>query len=126
MKRSWIGLTLLLVLLAAGLLTTWAMGRIHQPIAQDLEQAADRALAGDWSSAEAFSRQAVTGWEKWAHFRACLADHSPVEEIDAGIAQLRVYGIARDEVSFAAVCAELAKKIDAVGDAHGLVWWNML
>jgi len=126
MKRSWIGLLLLLFLLAGGLMATRAMARIHQPIAQDLDRAADHVLSGDWDRAEALSRRAMASWEASAHFRACLADHSPVEEIDAEMAQLRVYGSVRDQAAFAASCVELAKKIDAVGDAHGLFWWNML
>ena len=36
MKRSWFGLGLLAVLLAGGLLVTWAMERIHEPVARDL------------------------------------------------------------------------------------------
>lgn len=126
MKRSWIGLVLLLVLLTAGLLTTWAMARIHEPIARNLEQAAQCVILGDWVNADKFSREARDSWEKWAHFRTCLADHSPVEEIDAGFGALEVYKTAQENVAFAASCMELARKIEAVGEAHGLLWWNVL
>lgn len=126
MKRCWIGLGLLLVLLAAGVAVTWAMDSIHDPIAEDLNQAAECILLGDWDSAERFFLQARGEWEKWENFRACFADHNPVEEIGANLAMAEIYRAAREDVAFAAACAEAAEKIEAVGDAHGLFWWNVL
>lgn len=126
MKRSWIGLALLLVLLISGLLVTWAMDAIHDPISDALERAAAQLMLGDWESADQTFRAAKSSWEKWAHFRTCFADHSPVEEIDAGFAELEVYCTARENVAFAAACAKLSKQVAAVGEAHGLVWWNIL
>lgn len=126
MKRSWIGLGMLLVLLAAALLTTWAMDELHDPIADDLEQAAEYALLEDWDNAFVFYNRAVGKWEKWEHFRACFADHTPIEEISAALAELQIYAIARENAAFAAACAETAEKVEAVGEAHGLVWWNVL
>ena len=126
MKRSWFGFGILLVLLIAALLTTWAMDEIHEPIAGDLEQAAEFALLDDWENAELFYSRAAEKWEKWEHLRACFADHTPVEEISAELAELEIYGIARENAAFAAACAETAEKGEAVGEAHGLVWWNIL
>lgn len=125
MKRSWIGLGLLLVLLAISLLVTWGMDRIHDPIAGALEQAAAETLQGDWENAGRLFDNARGSWEKWAHFRTCFADHSPVEEIDADFASLGVYRTAREDADFAAGCMELSEKVAAVGEAHGLVWWNI-
>lgn len=124
MKRSWIGLIVLLVLLACSLLVTWAMDTIHDPIAEDLEQAAECALLGDWGNANRFCRRAAEAWEEWNHFRSCFADHTPVEEIQAELSAIEVYRAAQENVAFAAACAETAEKIEAVGDAHGLLWWN--
>ena len=126
MTRSWIGLILLLVLLAGGLLTTWAMSRLHEPVEADLKQAAECAILGDWVNADKFFSQARIRWEKWEHFRASFADHTPVEEIDSKFAMLEVYCVAQEDVAFAAGCCELARLTAAVGEAHGLVWWNML
>ena len=53
MKRSWIGLGLLLALLLASGLVTRLMDRMHQPIADHLEQAAALALEGHWEQADA-------------------------------------------------------------------------
>lgn len=126
MKRSWIGLGLLLALLTVGLLTTWSMGRIHEPVSAELEQASEFALLNDWTNAEESFRHARTEWEKWAHFRTCFADHTPVEDIDALFAQLQIYSATHENAAFAAGCMELSEKVSAIGEAHGLVWWNVL
>lgn len=125
MKRSWIGLGLLLTILAASLLVTWAMARIHDPIAEDLLSAGNCALSGDWKTAEQLSQTAEDNWENHETFRACFADHGPMEEIDACFAQLEVYAARREETAFAASCGEIARKVQAIGEAHGLVWKNL-
>lgn len=125
MKRCWIGAIFLLVLLAASLATTWGMERIHSPIEQDLYQAAECAMLEDWENSTLFFRRARDAWEKWDHLRAGLADHTPVEEISAGFQGLEVYWAAQEKVDFAAHCRQAARKTAAVGEAHGLGWWNI-
>lgn len=126
MKRVWIGAAFLLVLLVLGLGATWAMEAIHRPIGEDLDRAAVCAVRQDWEKADHFYRQATERWKKWEHFRGCLADHTPIEEVAAGFRAAEVYRAAREDTDFAARCRELAKKVAAVGEAHGLGWWNVL
>lgn len=126
MKRSWIGAGMLVVILAAALLVTWGMDRCHDPIARDLDSAAKYALSGDWDQAKALAKNADEVWKNNRNFSACFADHGPMEEIDADFAQLEVYAHSREEVAFAATAAALSQKVQAMGEAHGLVWWNVL
>lgn len=126
MRRSWIGFFLLLVLLLLGLFATRKMQAIHEPIAVQLQQAAYWSSLEDWETAEAFFQRAEKNWKKSERFRACLADHNPIEDIDAAFAMLEVYCAAEEETAFEGACRELARKVAAVGEAHGLVWWNLL
>lgn len=126
MKRCWFGVGLLIVLLAVSLAVTWGMETIHRPIARQLEQAAICARQGDWDKAEQLSRQAEAGWEAWAHFRACFADHTPTEEVSAELAAMAQNRLERETGEFSASCARASKMVQAVGDAHGLNWWNLL
>lgn len=126
MKRCWFGAILLLILLAVGLLATWGMNAWHDPISDDLERAAEAALDEEWHRAEQLTARARKRWEKHWNFSAAFADHEPMEEIDAAFAQLEIYSQARDQVSLAAACAALARQVEAMGDAHGLTWWNLL
>ena len=36
-----------------------------------------------------------------------------------------VYAAAREETDFAAGCAALSRKVEAMGQAHGASWWNL-
>jgi hypothetical protein len=49
-----------------------------------------------------------------------------MEEIDSQFAQLNVYAGAGERLSFAAICAQLASALEAMGDAHALNWWNLM
>lgn len=126
MKRSWIGLFLLIFLLAGAFLTSLAMEKLHTKNAEILERASQCALEGNWAGAAFLTAQAEHHWEKWELFRAALADHTPSEEVDALFASLEVYGSVRDKVAFSALCRELAQKVEAIGKAHSLELHNIL
>lgn len=126
MKRSWAGFALLMAMLLGGILVTRKMGRIHDPIETQLQQAARCALENNWEQAESLFQQAEESWEKMEHFRSCFADHNPVEEIDGNFEMLEVFCSTREQIAFAGGCRELARKVAAVGEAHELVWWNLL
>ena len=125
MKRSRMGLALLLVLLMGSIAVTRAMERIHSPMEQELNLAARYAMAGDWNNAGALFRQVRDSWKKWEHFRACFADHSPMEEIDGLFAEMEIFAAAEEQVHFAATCAALSERMEAMADAHSLGWWNL-
>lgn len=125
MKRCVFGWVLLAVLLAGSLLVTWAMQRGHEPIARELEQAAEQAVSGNWEEARRLAERAQEDWEDIHPFTACFADHGPMEEIGDIFAQLEVYKKIGGHKDFAAACAELAEKMQAMSDAHGLQWWNL-
>ena len=126
MKRSWIGFILLLVLLLGCVLVTMAMCRIHDPIEAQLLQAAQSAMEENWDKAGDCFRSAQENWVEKEHFRTCFADHTPVEEIDADFEMLKVCCAAEEVVSFSGGCRRLARQVAAVGEAHELVWWNLL
>ena len=126
MKRSWIGFALLVFLLLGSILSAGSMVRIHEPIAETLKQAARWAMAGNWEQADSCFRAAEAHWQESEHLRSCFADHTPVEEIDGDFELLTVCCAARETVSFAGGCLQLARQVAAVGEAHELVWWNLL
>lgn len=126
MKRSKFGLWLLIGLLIVGIVCTWAIIRCNEPIVQMVRQAGDAALREDWETAETRMKEAKDLWERQFPFCAALADHEPMEVINGLFAQLEVYAKSRDPQNFAAVCAQLSQDTKAMGEAHGLNWWNLL
>ena len=109
MKRLWVGILLLLVLLAGTLAVTVAMDRIYAPMAEAL-------VAGDLEAAE-------ERYQRWRQLTAAFADHGPMEEMDALFARAEVCG---DEQERRALCAELAQRAKAMSNAHSPTWWNLL
>ena len=126
MKRSWIGFFMLVELLLGSLWSARTMVTIHEPIEGKLKQAAQLSMDGNWDQAATLFQEAGKDWERWEHIRTCFADHNPVEEIDADFQLLKVCCAAREMISFSGGCLQLARQVAAVGEAHELVWWNLL
>ena len=126
MKRSKIGLWLLLVLLAGGILSSWGMVRLTEPLGQTMEAASQAALRSDWENAQTLALQARESWEKNWNLCAVFADHTPMENINGLFAQLEIYARSGDAQNFAAVCAQLSEDTKAIGEAHSFTWWNLL
>ena len=126
MKRGWIGVGLLTVILILGLLTSTWMGKTHNRIAAELDRAAGFAMAENWDQAAVYAQKAKNHWQQHWHFSAAFADHEPMENIDGMLAQLTALASARDRVTFAALCAQLSRQMEAMGEAHSPNWWNFL
>lgn len=126
MKRCWLGVGILLVLLLASLWVTAAMGDIHEPISVTMKSAGEAALAGDWERAEALATDARTIWYQNRPFTASVADHAPMDEIDALFARLSVAAGQGDASAFSDICARLNVLLHAMAEGHQALWWNVL
>ncbi len=126
MKRMWIGISLLLVVLLIGIGLTAAFSALHQPLAEKMEQASRAALAEDWEKAETLVEEASAQWERIRHFTAAVADHEPMEEMSSLLAELQVLLTLREKEAFATGCARLAKLAEAMAESQAVVWWNLL
>ena len=126
MKRLWIGILLMAILLGLGIGSTAAMDRIHTPIAQQLEDAAAAALEGHWLEAHILLAGAKSRWEKYWDFVACITDHESMEEADALFARLDILEQAQQTVAFSAGCSELAAKFEAMADMQDFSLRNLV
>ena len=123
MKRIWLGIGLLLLLMAIGQGVSWKMDHLHETTCLQLRQAVE---ATQWEKATALGHAAQTQWEAHRRFTASLADHQEVDQIDALFAQLEVYRTQGDTLSHASTCAHLEEAITALQETHRLTWWNLL
>lgn len=126
MKRLWIGVGFLIGMLALGIFLTLRFDRIHTPLSEDLQEAAELAMAQDWEKATALTRQARADWSRYRKFIAAVADHEPLEKMEYLLDQLEVYGQTRRTADFSAICVELAALADAMLESQSLSWWNFL
>lgn len=125
-RRFWYGLGILVVFLAGGLWAAWGMETMHRPVTRQLEQAAQVALDGDLHRGNLLAEQAEKIWQTRRGLTAAMADHAPMEEIDSLFAQVKMYAKNGNTAEFAAYCSRIAKLVEAVGEAHGLNWQNLL
>ena len=126
MGRGWFGLGILIFFLALGIVTAGAMENAHTPTQKLLQQAADMALEGNFHDAIPLAMEAKGRWERHWNGTASVADHSPMDEVDALFGELEIYAKAEEQPHFAAVCQELAQRIQAFIDAHRFSWQNVL
>ena len=119
MNRVVIGVVLLAALLAASLFSAWQMGNIQEPIADRMEEASLQSLRGETDAAAETAARAEAAWHSSRVFTAALADHQPMEDIEGLFARLRAYE-SEDRSEYAALCAEIARRIRAVAEAQEL------
>lgn len=126
MKRFWIGIAMLIMLLSGSLLAQHRMERIHTPCAMDLAWSADRAQAGDWQSAGELAHRARDTWSRNWRFTAILSNHQPLDEVDALFEELEVYLTRQETTSYCAACVFLSQRVMDLGESFRLNWWNLL
>lgn len=126
MKRLYIGIVLLAVLLVLGTCLTAAFSTLHDPLSARLSQAAEAAAAGDLPQAVALATEARGDWERWRRFTASVSDHEPLEQIDGLFARLAVLAQMEQPAEFAATCAEISRLTAAMADSQRLTWWDFL
>ncbi len=124
--RDAMGIALLVALLLAGLLVSWFVSRQQEALSQTLSDSSWLALSGQLENARKKADAARKEWEQNWKWLASVADHGPMEEIDALFEDLTVYGASGDQAEFARTCGQLARKMTALGDTQCLTWWNVL
>ena len=125
MKKLWIGIGILLVLLALGIASSMVTRHVHGDLADRLEQAASLSPQ-DWDSANALADSARASWEQHQHWIAALVDHEPLEEISGLFDQLALSQRSHDPIEFAAVCLQIASICTMLEESHSPYWWNLL
>lgn len=120
MKKMWIGVGLLVLLFGMGIFMGWWFPTVHDPVGQQLRQAQESCLAGDWQETEQAFYAAKLQWEKYRDITAMLCDHDPQDQMETLFAEAEVYCRTRDGEHFPPTCARLAAMSDAMEDLHRL------
>lgn len=126
MKRLWLGVGVITALLCCGVWISARSEKVHGSISAQLEQATRAALAEDWPAVAAITEQTHGYWEENLGFSAAINEHTLLDEVEAGFAQLEVYLQRRQATKYAAACAALACRVRVLEEAHRLSWNNFL
>ena len=126
MARSRFGAVLLAVLLLLGFAAQWGIAKCQRSVAEDLAGAAQAALEEDWEETDRLVHRAQAQWQRSYCITAALADHDPLEQVDAAFAVLTVWQEAQDPVAMAAGCRDLESRIRALMEEQQLSVRNLL
>ena len=126
MKRLWLGIAFLVLLLAFGIWQTVGLSHIHKNLSQTLSDAAVAAQQENWDTADALSENAQTQWNRYRHLTASFADHEPLEEAEQLFAELRICKELSLEENYAVVCSDLSQICKAIAESFQISWWNVL
>lgn len=126
MVRGWLGAGILVLFLVLSIVVAVVMDNTQIPTSELLLQAAEQTVNGDFSGAVPKAMEAKHRWDKQWNGTAVVADHSPMDDVDALFSEMEVYAKTGEEPHFAACCQELAQRLQAVAEAHKFSWWNVL
>lgn len=126
MKHVKLGLCILAVLFAAGLLLTSCLSGLRRELCDAMNTAATAALEGRWEDADEAAGAGRQLWERRRKFVASVVDHELLEEADTLFAQLEVYRSQCLSAEYAVVCRCLARQMEAIGESQSLRWWHIL
>ncbi len=124
--KGYLGIALLLAVLAVGVFVWKKTENCVLPVAQTLDAAMGAARSGQTQEAGSLLNKAKQAWqESWAGL-ATVADHAPMEAVDALFSQVEQYlqqGLYED---FAALCGRLRVMVEAIAEAHSPKLKNLL
>lgn len=126
MSRLWIGIGILLILLAMGVGLLWGSRAFFEDFSRDLDRAGEAALAGDWAAAAEAAGRGQARWEHYRRFWAAFTDHEPVEQMQDLFSRLEVYRQRQLDADFAIVCRSIVLLAEAIDESHNLRWWSVL
>lgn len=125
-RRFYLGIGILMFFLLLGFFTAFRTERALQTASEFSSRAAQAALAGNLEDGIGLFQRAKGRWAGAKKRIAAVADHTPMEEIDALLAETEVFAQAGDAEHFAACCARLSRLMAAVSDAHSPAMENIL
>lgn len=126
MRRLWLGIGLLVILLILGICATVMVHSFHLSLSRQLAQAGSAAQAGDWEQAHLLISQARSSWTTHRNAIAAAVNHEPMEEIEEYFANLMVYYQQRDRLGVNLCCAALSAITEALGESQSINWWSLL
>lgn len=126
MNRLWIGIALMVLLLAMGVGLLWGSVAFFGSISHEMELSCEAALADNWAQACQTVKNCRSKWDQYCRFWSAFTDHAPIEQVQTLFTQLEIYEAQQLKVEFATCCQALAREAEAIEESHGLAWWSVL
>lgn len=126
MKRLWIALLLLALILACTLWNISYLGRFTEQVTGVLTEAQAKAETGDWPGAASLTDQAFSLWESREPYLHITLFHSDTDEIYVGFREVMEYIGTQEDGDYAAANAKLIAKLSLLYKMDQLNLENVL
>lgn len=126
MKRLWLGIGILAVILALSLMAMGCLGRMTDQTASLLEEAWQLSETGNQAQALALANQARARWTARYGLAASFMDHEELEEVTVSFAELQAWGALEKREEFAVRCRSLACLLRELGRGERLLYYTFL
>lgn len=126
MKRLWIAAGLLLLLLAASLTNAWYAQKLTGDMGERLRQAQTLTGQGDWSRAEALTRQVYEDWQGHHFYFHTLMRHSDTDQVLRAFRQVLEYLHLQEPDQYNAANADLVAQLELLAEMEQATVVNVL
>ncbi len=116
MKRLWIAAALLLALLGASLANGRYAQEVTEGMRERLRQAQDQAEQGDWSRAEALTRQVYQDWQDRHFYFHTTMRHSDTDQVLRGFRSVLEYVRLQEPDQYNAANADLMAQLELLAE----------
>ncbi|MCD8189283.1 MAG: DUF4363 family protein [Clostridiales bacterium] len=126
MKRLWIALGVLALLLAGSLWNTARVTRVSDSLTAALNQAEAAVAEDDWDTAEELTQQALEQWtaaEPWLAFVLC---HENTDEVTTGFQEVLGFLQYRSAPEYDSANGALVAQVEHLAEIEVLNWQNVL
>lgn len=126
MRRLWIAAALLLFLLGASLANAWYAQNVTDGMRQRLRQAQTSAEQGDWSRAEALTRQAYEDWQERHFYFHTTMRHSDTDQVLRNFRSVLEYLQLQEPDQYNAANADLMAQLELLAEMERPMLGNVL
>lgn len=126
MKRLWISLAILLAIFAGSLGNIYYVAQISNRLVSDLNEAEACAEAGNWSQAQALTRQAQNQWDRYAPYLYMTQCHGTTDEINTGFREVLECIQWKTVPEYSAANGVLIAEVEHLSEMEDLTLENLL
>lgn len=126
MKRLWISLCVLLLLLIGSFANIRYVTLVSNSLVTTLNQAEELAEGGAWSAADQLTRQAQKRWENQAPLLYVTLCHSNSDEVSAGLREVLELIQQEAEEEYSAANGKLIAQAEHLAEVEQLSLKNLL
>lgn len=126
MKRLWISLTLLAVMLGASLGSAYYLRQLSDSLTQRLQAAEEMAERGIWEQASLITQQCLDDWNSHDTYLHIVSRHADTDQILISFRSVLQYLKLEEMDEYAAANLDLITKIGLLAEMEQADWLNVL